>query len=80
MEYRTMTNSLISRLSNAFRPSGKSGDPVLKNARGTCIKLGLAAAVLFALAYTVETKAIFALESSHGPFEVGVDRGQSVYP
>jgi hypothetical protein len=34
---------------------------------------------LFALAYAVETKAIFALESSRGPFEISADHDQNMY-
>jgi hypothetical protein len=51
----------------------------LKKAGGAHIKVGLIAAVLFALAYAVETRTILALESSPNPFEVSADHGQNMY-
>jgi hypothetical protein len=52
---------------------------VRKKVSGAHIKIGLIAAVLFALAYVVETRAILALESSPNPLEVTPDHGQNMY-
>jgi hypothetical protein len=51
----------------------------LKKVSGAHIKLGLIAAILFALAYAVETKAILALEASPTPWEVIAGPGQNMY-
>ena len=51
----------------------------LKKVSGAHIKVGLIAAVLFALAYAVETRAILDLESSPNPLEVGAYHGQNMY-
>jgi hypothetical protein len=51
----------------------------LKKVSGAHIKVGLIAAVLFALAYAVETRAILVLESSPNPLEVSADHGQNMY-
>jgi hypothetical protein len=51
----------------------------LKKVSGAHIKVGLIAAVLFALAYAVETRAILDLESSPNPLEVTADHGQNMY-
>jgi hypothetical protein len=65
-----MTNRVMHRLAKILRSGSKRSFAVLKTAGGARIKLGLVAAVLFALAYAVETKAILALESSQNLFEV----------
>jgi hypothetical protein len=52
---------------------------VLKTAGGARIKVGLVAAILFALVCAVETKAIFTLESSQGPFEFTAGHDQNMY-
>jgi hypothetical protein len=52
----------------------------LKKVSGAHIKVGLLiAAVFFALACAVETRAILALESSPNPLEATPDHGQNVY-
>jgi hypothetical protein len=51
----------------------------LKKVSCAHIKIGLIAAILFALAYAVETKAILALESSPNPLEVTGDHSQNMY-
>jgi hypothetical protein len=50
-----------------------------KKVSGAHIEVGLVAAALFALAYTVETRAILDLESSPNPLEVTADHGQNMY-
>lgn len=52
---------------------------LFRSRRGAHIKVGLIAAVLFALAYAVETRAILALESSPNPWEVTAVHGQNMY-
>ena len=54
----------------------------LKKISGAHIKVGLLiviAAVFFALACVVETKAILTLESSPDPLEATPDHGQNMY-
>jgi hypothetical protein len=51
----------------------------LKKVSGAHIKVGLIAAVLFALASAVGTRAILDLESSPNPLEVTADHGQNMY-
>ena len=78
-EYRAMTKSVMHRLAKDFRAKSKRSFAVLKKTSGAHIKVGLVAAVVFASAYTVETKAILALESSQDLFKVTADHGQSMY-
>jgi hypothetical protein len=65
-----MTKRVMRRLAKALHSGSKRSFAVLKTVGGAHIKVGLVAAVLFALAYAVETKAILALESSQNLFEV----------
>jgi ABC-type Fe3+ transport system permease subunit len=67
------------RLAKVPRSRGKRSFAVFKKVTRAHIKVGLVAAALFALAYAVETKAIFALESSRGPFEISADHDQNMY-
>jgi hypothetical protein len=67
------------RLAKVVRYGSKRSFAVLEKVGGAHIKIGLVAAALFALAYAVETKAIFALESSQGPFEVSADHDRNMY-
>jgi hypothetical protein len=66
-------------LQKSSAPEAKRSFAVLEKIGGAYVKVGLVAAVLFTLAYAVETKAIFALESSQGPFEVSADHDQNMY-
>jgi hypothetical protein len=74
MEIRMLTSVL-----RILFPSRRSF-AALKKVRGAHIKLGLIAAILFALAYAIETKAILALEASPNPWQVTAGRGQNMYP
>jgi hypothetical protein len=74
-----MTKRVMRRLAKAFRFGSKRSFLVLKKVSGAHIKIGLAAAVLFTLAYAVETRAILVLESSQDLFEVSADHGQTMY-
>jgi hypothetical protein len=67
------------RLARAPHPRSKRSFAVFKKITRAHIKVGLVAAALFALAYAVETKAILALESSQGPFEVTADHDRNMY-
>jgi hypothetical protein len=59
-----MTKSVMHRLAKVVRSGSKRSLAVLERAGGAYVKVGLVAAALFTLVYVVETKAIFALESS----------------
>jgi hypothetical protein len=74
-----MTKSVVHRLAEVVRSGSKRSFAVLEKVGRAHIKIGLVAAALFALAYAVETKAIFALESSQGPFEISADHNQNMY-
>jgi hypothetical protein len=74
-----MTQSFVHRLAKVARSGSKRSFAVLEKVGGAHVKVGLVAAVLFISAYAVETKAIFALESSQGPFEVTADHDQNMY-
>jgi hypothetical protein len=74
-----MTKSVMHRLAEVVRSGSKRSFAVLEKVGRAHIKIGLVAAALFALAYAVETKAIFALESSQGPFEISADHNQNMY-
>jgi hypothetical protein len=65
-----MTKSVMHRFVKVLPSRSKRSFAVLKTVSGAHIKVGLVAAILFALAYAVETKAILALESSQNLFEV----------
>jgi hypothetical protein len=67
------------RLATVLRSKGKRNFAVLKKVSGAQIKLWLVAAVFFASAYVVETRAILALESPQNPIEVTADDGQGMY-
>jgi hypothetical protein len=64
-----MTKSVVRRLAKVVRAASKRSFAVLK-VSGRHAKVGLVAAVLFALAYAVETKAVSTLESSPNLFGV----------
>jgi hypothetical protein len=51
-----MTKRVMHRLAKALCFMGKRSFPVLKKVSDADVKVGLVAAVLFALAYAVETK------------------------
>ena len=67
------------RLAKVLRSRSRKSFAALKKVSGAHIKVGLVAAVLFALAYAVETKAIFVLESSQGPFKISAEHDQNMY-
>jgi hypothetical protein len=58
-----MTKSVVHRPAKVIRAGSKRSFAVLEKVDRQHVKIGLVAAALFALAYAVETKAIFALES-----------------
>jgi hypothetical protein len=70
-----MTKSVVQR----FERVRRFGSAVLKTVGGGRVKVGLVAAILFALVCAVETKAIFTLESSQGPFEFSASHDQNMY-
>jgi hypothetical protein len=74
-----MTKRVMHCLAKALCFRSKRSFPVLKKVSDAHIKVGLVTAVLFALAYAVETRAILALESSQDLFEVAPDHGQNMY-
>jgi hypothetical protein len=74
-----MTKSAMHRLAKVVLSASKRSFAVIEKVGRARIKTGLVAAALFTLAYVVETKAIFVLESSQGPFEVGADHDQNMY-
>jgi hypothetical protein len=74
-----MTKSIMHRLAKVVRSGSKRSFAVIEKVGGAYVKVGLVAAALFTLAYAAETKAIFALESSQGPFEVTADHDQNMY-
>jgi hypothetical protein len=65
-----MTRNFMHRLEGVVRSMSKKILAILAKVGGPRIKVGLLAAALFTLAYVVETKAIFSLESSQNLFEV----------
>jgi hypothetical protein len=65
-----MTNSVMHRLAKVVRSGSKRSLAMLEKVGGAHVKVGLVAAILFTLAYAVETRAIFALESSQDLFGV----------
>lgn len=67
------------RLARVLHPRSERSFAVFKKITRARIKVGLVAAALFALAYAVETKALLALESSQGPFEVTADHDRNTY-
>lgn len=74
-----MTKRVMHRLAKALCFRGKTSFPVLKKVSDARVKVGLVAAVLFALAYAIETKAVLTLESSQDLFEVSAEHGQNMY-
>jgi hypothetical protein len=70
-----MTNRLV----KVLRSGSKRSLAVLKTAGGARVKVGLIAAIFFAVVCAVETKAIFTLESSQGPFEFIASHDQNMY-
>jgi hypothetical protein len=74
-----MTQSVVHRLAKVVRSGSKRSLAVLEKVGGAYVKVGLVAAILFTLAYAVETKAIFALESSQSPFEISADHDRNMY-
>ena len=67
------------RLAKIGRSTGKWSLAVLKILNGDNFKMGLIVAALFALAFTVETRAILALESSQDVFKVLPNNYQGIY-
>jgi hypothetical protein len=65
-----MMKSSPHRLADDVRSKGKRNFSVLKKVSGAQIKAVLVAAIVFGLAYAIETKAILALELSQDLFEV----------
>jgi hypothetical protein len=63
-----MTNSIMRRLAKVVHSQRKRSLAILKKVNGADVTLGLVAAAFFVLAYTVETKALLALESSQDLF------------
>jgi hypothetical protein len=61
---------LMHRLAKAVRCKGSRSLALLRKLNGPHVRLGLLAAALFALAFAAETKAILALQSSQGLFEI----------
>jgi hypothetical protein len=57
-----MTKSVTHRLAEVVRSKSKRNFAVLKKVGGAHIRSVLVAAIVFGLAYAVETKAILALE------------------
>ena len=74
-----MTKSVMHRLAEVVRSGSKRSFAVLEKVGRAHIKIGLVAAALFALGYAVETKAIFVLESSQGPFKISAEHDQNMY-
>jgi hypothetical protein len=74
-----MTEGVVHYLAKVLRSGSRRSFATLKKVGGAHVTVGLVAAVLFALAYAVETKAIFTLESSQNPLEVPTDHGQNMY-
>jgi hypothetical protein len=70
-----MTKSVVHR----FEKARRFGSAVLKAKGSARVKVGLVAAILFALVCAVETKAIFTLESSQGPFEFSASHDRNMY-
>jgi hypothetical protein len=62
--------NLMHRLAKAVRCKGSRSLALLRKLNGPHVRLGLLAAALFALAFAAETKAILALQSSQGLFEI----------
>jgi hypothetical protein len=61
---------LMHRLAKAVRCKGSRSLALLRKLNGPHVRLGLLAAALFALAFAADTKAILALQSSQGLFEI----------
>jgi hypothetical protein len=74
-----MTERVVHSLTKILRSGSKRSRAVLTTAGGARVKVGLVAAILFALVCAVETKAIFTLESSQGPFEFSASHDQNMY-
>ena len=62
--------NLMHRLAKAVRCKGSRSLALLRKLDGPNVRLGLLAAALFALTFAAETKAILALQSSQGLFEI----------
>jgi hypothetical protein len=73
-----METKMLTSVLRILFPSRRSF-AALKKVSGAHIKVGLIAAVLFTLAYAVETKAILDLESSPNPLEAAAHHGQNMY-
>lgn len=65
-----MTIDWMHRLAKAVRCKGSRSLALLRKLNRPHVRLGLFAAALFALAFAAETKAILALQSSQGLFEI----------
>jgi hypothetical protein len=65
-----MTKSVMHHLAQILRCKSKRSIAVLKKITSAHITMGLVAAVLFASAYALETKAVPAPESSQNPFGI----------
>ena len=74
-----MTKRVVHRLVEVLRAGSKRSLAVLKTVGGARVKVGLIAAIFFALVCAVETKAIFTLKSSQGPFELSASHDQNMY-
>ena len=74
-----MTKSVMHCLAKVLRARSRRSIAGLRKVSGAHIKVGLVAAVLFALAYAVETKAVLDLELSPNLLEVPADHGQNMY-
>jgi hypothetical protein len=65
-----MTKSAVQYVAKIVRSGSKRSFDVLKKVGGTHAMIGLVAAILFILAYAVETKAVSTLEPSPDLFGV----------
>ena len=74
-----MKDSVKHRLAKIGRSTSKRSLAVLKKLNGENFKVGLIVAALFVLAFTLETRAIIALESSQDVFKVMPNNYQGIY-
>jgi hypothetical protein len=65
-----MTKSVMHHLAQILRGKSKKSIAVLKKISSAHITMGLVAAVLFASAYALETKAVPVPEASQNPFGI----------
>lgn len=75
-----MTKGVVHRLAKALHSRSKGSLAFLKKVGDAPIKVGLVAAILFVLAYAVETKAVLVLEASPNLFEAMGHHSQSGQP